>query len=122
MMRLDCSMLASNKIWGSSQLEFLLRNISPTGRETILTTNTSAKEETRMANIIFREFQSSHGPISQLAVRFCLSNPSISSVIIDSAKPSHVADSISAMENSPLPRHFFENLEELYQTNFLQEI
>ena len=93
-----------------------------TGRESILTTGTSSEEETRMANIIFREFQRSYGPISQLAVRFCLSNPTISSVIIGSAEPSHVAEAISAMETGPLPRHFFERLEELYQTNFLQEI
>jgi D-threo-aldose 1-dehydrogenase len=89
-----------------------------TGRESVLTTNTSPEEEARMSNVILKKIIPNSANPAEIALRFCLANKQISSAIIGSAQSSHVADAVTAASREPLPKELFAELENLYNNNF----
>ena len=60
-----------------------------TGRESILTANTTHAEEERKTRAAFDAIGSGEGTRAQVALRFVLSNPDISAAIIGSAELNH---------------------------------
>lgn len=89
-----------------------------TGRESVLTANTSLAEDQRKASAVFDAIGDSHGTRAQVALRFVLSNPDVSCAIIGSAEPQHVDDAVQAAAMGPLPPDVLARLNALYNTDF----
>jgi D-threo-aldose 1-dehydrogenase len=89
-----------------------------TGRESVLTADTSLAEDQRKAKAVFDAIGNDHGTRAQVALRFVLSNPDVSCAIIGSAEPQHVDDALQAAAMGPLPADVLARLDALYQSDF----
>ncbi len=89
-----------------------------TGRESVLTANTSVAEDERKTKAVFDAVGSGHGTRAQVALRFVLSNPEISAAIIGSAELHHVDEALQAAEVGPLPGDVLARLDNLYESDF----
>lgn len=89
-----------------------------TGRESILTANTTHAEEERKTKAVFAAIGDGHGTRAQVALRFVLSNPDISAAIIGSAELHHVDEALEAERMGPLPAEVLARIEALYETDF----
>jgi len=89
-----------------------------TGRESVLTTDTSIAEEERKAKAVFGAIGAGHGTRAQVALRFVLSNPHISCAVIGSAELHHVDEALKAAEMGPLPASVLARLDTLYESDF----
>jgi len=89
-----------------------------TGRESILTADTSLAEEERKAKSVFDAIGADQGTRGQVALRFVLSNPDVSCAIIGSAELQHIDEALRAAEMGPLPAQTLARLDALYETDF----
>lgn len=89
-----------------------------TGRESVLTANTSVAEEERKARAVFAAIGDGHGTRAQVALRFVLSNPEVSCAIIGSAELAHVDEALAAAAMGPLPADMLARIDALYQSDF----
>lgn len=89
-----------------------------TGRESVLTANTSIPEEQRKTKAVFDAIGTGKGTRAQIALRFVLSNPDISCAVIGSAKLHHIDEALQAAEMGPLPAQTFARLDALYESDF----
>ena len=89
-----------------------------TGRESILTADTTAENEVRMAEAVFAELGTDYGSRAQTAVRFALANGDISTVIIGLSEIAHLDQAAAAMEMGALPADARARLDALYETDF----
>jgi D-threo-aldose 1-dehydrogenase len=89
-----------------------------TGRESILTADTSLAEEERKAKALFDAIGSGEGTRAQVALRFVLSNPHIACAIIGSAELQHVDEALQAAAMGPLPAETLARLDALYASDF----
>jgi len=89
-----------------------------TGRESILTSDTSVTEEERKAKAVFDAIGSGHGTRAQVALRFVLSNPNVSCAVIGSAELHHIDEALQAAGMGPLPPPVLARLDALYESDF----
>jgi L-galactose dehydrogenase/L-glyceraldehyde 3-phosphate reductase len=89
-----------------------------TGRESVLTTDTSVAEDERKAKAAFAAIGTEHGTRAQVALRFVLSNPDVSAAIIGSAELHHVDEALQAAARGPLPADVLARLDKLYESDF----
>lgn len=89
-----------------------------TGRESVLTANTSIAEDERKAKAVFDAIGTGHGTRAQVALRFVLSNPDISCAVIGSAELHHIDEALAAAAMGPLPASVLAKLGALYETDF----
>jgi len=89
-----------------------------TGRESILTTDTSVVGEERKTKAVFDAIGTDQGPRAQIALRFVLSNPDISCAVIGSAELHHIDEALQAAAMGPLPPHVLARLDALYESDF----
>ena len=89
-----------------------------TGRESVLTAETSIVEEQRKAKAVFDAIGSGHGTRAQVALRFVLSNPDVSCAIIGSAELQHIDEALQAAEMGPLSAQTLARLDALYESDF----
>lgn len=89
-----------------------------TGRESMLTADTSLAEEQRKAKAVFDAIGGSHGTRAQVALRFVLSNPHVSGAIIGSAELHHIDEALQAAAMGPLPADVLARLDALYESDF----
>ena len=89
-----------------------------TGRESILTTDTSAAEEERKAKAVFDAIGTGHGTRGQIALRFVLSNPDVSGAIIGSAELQHIDEALQAQKMGSLAPDVLARLDALYESDF----
>jgi D-threo-aldose 1-dehydrogenase len=89
-----------------------------TGRESVLTANTSVAEDERKTKAVFDAIGSGHGTRGQVALRFVLSNPDVSAAIIGSAELRHVDEALEAEKMGPLPADVLSRLDKLYESDF----
>ena len=89
-----------------------------TGRESVLTTNTSIAEEERKAKAVFDAIGTGHGTRAQVALRFVLSNPHLSCAVIGSAELHHIDEALAAAGMGPLPPQVLARIDSLYETDF----
>jgi len=89
-----------------------------TGRESILTTDTTLAEEERKARTVFETIGSDQGTRGQVALRFVLSNPDVSCAVIGSAELHHVDEALQAAAMGPLPARTLAQLDALYENDF----
>ncbi len=89
-----------------------------TGRESMLTANTTLVEEERKAKAVFDTIGVTHGTRAQVALRFVLSNPAVSCAIIGSAELHHVDEALRAAAMGPLPADVLALLDALYESDF----
>ena len=89
-----------------------------TGRESVLTTDTSIAEDERKAKAVFDAIGTAHGTRAQVALRFVLSNPDISCAVIGSAELNHIDEALKAAEMGPLPATVLARLDALYESDF----
>jgi L-galactose dehydrogenase/L-glyceraldehyde 3-phosphate reductase len=89
-----------------------------TGREGILTTNTEPSEEERKTKAVFEAIGDEHGTRAQIALRFGLSNPHLSCIVLGSSELHHIDEALAAEEMGPLPQDALDRLDALYETDF----
>jgi D-threo-aldose 1-dehydrogenase len=89
-----------------------------TGRESVLTANTSVAEDERKTKAVFDAIGSGPGTRGQVALRFVLSNPDVSAAIIGSAELRHVDEALEAEKMGPLPADVLSRLDKLYESDF----
>ena len=89
-----------------------------TGRESMLTADTSIAEEQRKAKAVFDAIGAEHGTRAQVALRFVLSNPDVSCAVIGSAELQHVDEALQAAAMGPLPPQVLAVLDALYESDF----
>ncbi len=89
-----------------------------TGRESVLTADTTLAEEQRKAKAVFDAIGSNHGTRAQVALRFVLSNADVSCAIIGSAELQHVDEALQAAAMGPLPAEVLARLDTLYESDF----
>jgi L-galactose dehydrogenase/L-glyceraldehyde 3-phosphate reductase len=89
-----------------------------TGRESVLTTDTSIAEEERKAKAVFDAIGTDHGTRAQVALRFVLSNPDLSCAVIGSAELHHIDEALKAAGMGPLPAPVLARLDALYESDF----
>ena len=89
-----------------------------TGRESVLTANTSVAEDERKTKAVFDAIGSGHGTRGQVALRYVLSNPDVSAAIIGSAELHHVDEALQAAALGPLPKDVLARLDALYESDF----
>lgn len=91
-----------------------------TGRESMLTADTSIAEEQRKAKAVFDAIGAEHGTRAQVALRFVLSNPHVSCAVIGSAELQHVDEALQAAAMGPLPPQVLAALDTLYESDFVR--
>jgi len=89
-----------------------------TGRESILTSDTSLAEEERKAKAVFDAIGRDQGTRGQVALRFVLSNPDVSCAVIGSAELHHVDEALQAAAMGALPARALAQLDTLYENDF----
>jgi L-galactose dehydrogenase/L-glyceraldehyde 3-phosphate reductase len=89
-----------------------------TGRESVLTANTSVAEDERKTKAVFSAIGTGHGTRGQVALRFVLSNPDVSAAIIGSAELHHIDEALQAEKMGPLPPQVLARLDALYESDF----
>ena len=89
-----------------------------TGRESVLTANTSVAEDERKSKAVFEAIGTGEGTRAQIALRFVLSNPDISCAVIGSAELHHIDEALQAAEMGPLSPGVLARLDTLYENDF----
>jgi D-threo-aldose 1-dehydrogenase len=89
-----------------------------TGRESVLTTDTSVAEDERKTRTAFGAIGTEQGTRAQIALRFVLANPDVSCAVIGSAELQHIDEALQAAEMGPLPPHVLARLDALYESDF----
>ena len=89
-----------------------------TGRESVLTADTSLAEDQRKTQAVFDAIGSGEGTRAQVALRFALSNPDIACAVIGSAELQHIDEALQAAAMGPLPRHTLARIDALYESDF----
>ncbi|MGH8633738.1 MAG: aldo/keto reductase [Burkholderiales bacterium] len=89
-----------------------------TGRESVLTTDTSVAEDERKAKAVFGAIGTGEGTRAQVALRFVLSNPNVSAAVIGSAELHHIDEALQAAAMGPLPPRVLARLDALYESDF----
>ena len=89
-----------------------------TGRESVLTANTSVAEDERKTKAVFDAIGTGHGTRGQVALRFVLSTPDVSAAIIGSAELHHIDEALQAEKMGPLPPQVLARLDALYESDF----
>jgi len=89
-----------------------------TGREGILTADTSVAEDERKTRAVFDAIGADQGTRAQVALRFVLSNPDISCAVIGIAELHHIDEALQAAEMGPLPAPVLARLDALYEDDF----
>ncbi len=89
-----------------------------TGRESVLTANTTLAEEERKAKEVFDAIGVDEGTRGQVALRFVLANPELSCAIIGSSELHHIDEALAAAARGPLPPQAMQRLDALYESDF----
>lgn len=89
-----------------------------TGRESVLTADTSIAEDERKARAVFAAIGEGEGTRAQVALRFVLSNPDVSCAILGSAELHHIDEALQAAAMGPLPPQVLARLDALYESDF----
>jgi aryl-alcohol dehydrogenase-like predicted oxidoreductase len=89
-----------------------------TGREGMLTANTSVAEEERKTKAVFDAIGADQGTRAQVALRFVLSNPDVSCAVLGLAELQHIDEALQAQAMGPLPAAALARLDALYESDF----
>jgi L-galactose dehydrogenase/L-glyceraldehyde 3-phosphate reductase len=89
-----------------------------TGRESVLTADTTLEEDARKSRVLFDAIGTGHGTRGQVALRFVLSNPDVSCAILGSSELHHIDEALQAQAMGPLPPDVLARLQQLYQSDF----
>jgi len=89
-----------------------------TGRESVLTTDTSVAGDERKTKAVLDAVGSDLGTRAQIALRFVLANPDVSCAVIGSAELQHIDEALQAVEMGPLPPQVLARLDALYESDF----
>jgi L-galactose dehydrogenase/L-glyceraldehyde 3-phosphate reductase len=96
----------------------IIANDARTGREGMLTADTTIPEEERKAKAVFQAIGSEHGTRAQVALRFVLSNPVVSCAVLGTQELHHIDEALAAVAMGPLPGDVLATLEALYESDF----
>ncbi len=102
------------RIFAASYLATPLR----TGRESILTENTTAEKEAGSAKAVFGVLGDEFGTWAQTAVRFALSNQMVSTAIVGLSDQAHLDEAAAGAERGPLGSAAMKKLEKLWRAGF----
>ncbi len=89
-----------------------------TGRESVLTADTSVAEDERKTRAVFDAIGAGQGTRAQVALRFVLANPDVSCAVIGSAELHHIDEALQAAAMGPLPPQVLARLDALYASDF----
>ncbi len=102
------------RIFAASYLATPMR----TGRESILTENTTADKEAGAAKAVFGVLGDEFGTWAQTAVRFALSNQMVSTAIVGLSDQAHLDEAAAGAEKGPLGNAAMKKLEKLWRAGF----
>ena len=89
-----------------------------TGRESILTADTSIAEDDRKTKAVFDAIGTGQGTRAQIAFRFVLANPNIAGAVIGCAELHHIDEALQAAAMGPLSAPALARLDALYESDF----
>ena len=89
-----------------------------TGREVPITSETDFSLERRRAEMVFKILQEQNCSQAQLALRFSLTNPAISCVLIGVSNLAELEEALKGESYGPLARSSIDSLEDVYAKNF----
>ena len=89
-----------------------------TGRESLLTSDTSVAGDERKTKAVFEAIGTGEGTRAQIALRYVLSNPDVSCAVIGSSQLHHIDEALRAAEMGPLPAQTLARLDALYESDF----
>jgi D-threo-aldose 1-dehydrogenase len=88
------------------------------GRESVLTRGTAIADEEARTRAVLAALGDVPGTRAQTALRFALSQPVLSCVVVGLAEINHLDQAIGAEETDPLPEDVLARLRPLYDTDF----
>ena len=73
------------------------------GREVIVTRDTDLDREQARARLLFERLGDAHGTRAQTAIRYALTNPELSTLVVGVATLEQLDEALAAIEAGPLP-------------------
>ncbi len=89
------------------------------GREGEIIPNADVESNERKATMLMAVVGQDEGTRAQIAVRFALSNPGVSGVVVGMAELDHLVQALDAVERGPLPAAALERLRSTVAANFV---
>ncbi|MFQ6030179.1 MAG: aldo/keto reductase [Dehalococcoidia bacterium] len=89
----------------------------PTGTN-VLSPGSSPSADTERTEKMLEALGDQAGSMAQTAIRFGLSNPGVSAVLVGFSQLEHIDEAVAAAEMGPLPDSVLQQLDQLYQTDF----
>ena len=89
------------------------------GRESEIIPNADVESNERKAAMLMAAVGQDEGTRAQIAVRFALSNPGVSGVVVGMAELDHLVQALGAVERGPLPAVALERLRSTVAANFV---
>ncbi len=88
------------------------------GREGEIIPNADVESNERKAAQLLAAVGTGEGPRAQVAVRFALSNPGVSGVVVGMAELEHLEQALAAVERGPLPEAALARLQAVIDADF----
>ncbi len=88
------------------------------GREMPIVPRTDVETDARRTARVFAELKERYGTRAQTAIRYALTNPGVSGVLVGIAELDQIDEALAAIELGPLPDEALERLERLYASEF----
>ena len=88
------------------------------GREGEIIPNADVESNERKAAQLLAAVGTEQGARAQVAVRFALSNPGVSGVVVGMAELDHLEQALAAVERGPLPEAVLARLQAIIAANF----
>jgi L-galactose dehydrogenase/L-glyceraldehyde 3-phosphate reductase len=88
------------------------------GREVIVTRDTDLDREQVRARLLFERLGDAHGTRAQTAVRFALTNPELSTLVVGVATLAQLDEALAAIEAGPLPESALAEIAAAYAHGF----
>ena len=88
------------------------------GREGALVPGTDVAQDEARTGAVFAELRERYGTRAQTAIRYALSNPHVSGVLVGIAETGQIDEALAAIELGPLPDDALSLLDGLYAKDF----
>lgn len=88
------------------------------GREWPIVPGTEVAVDEKRTQAVFAELKDRYGTRAQTAIRYALSNPDVSGVLVGIAELDQIDEALEAIELGPLPDEALAYLERIYEADF----
>jgi aryl-alcohol dehydrogenase-like predicted oxidoreductase len=88
------------------------------GREAVVAAGSDLDREAARAQAVWAALGTSHGTPAQMALRFTLANPDITTRVFGLAELGHLDEALAAVARGPLPADAIARVEALWRQDF----